>query len=118
MRIPGKHAKNFACATLAIAALGIALVPDGFAQDASQQSGARASPEADVVARVKQALQSNSTLDSRHIDVSVEHGDVVLSGFVQDNRSLLVAQQDATKAAGNRKIVNRIIIKENFPNAP
>lgn len=118
MRISGKVPKHFACVTLAIGALGIVLIPDGFAQDSSQASVARPGPDADLAARVKQALQANSTLDARHIDVSVEHGDVVLSGFVQDNRSLLAAQQDASKAAGNRKIVNRIIIKQNYPNAP
>jgi osmotically-inducible protein OsmY len=57
-------------------------------------------------------------LDDRHVDVAIEHGDVVLNGFVQDSRELLVAAQVATKAAGNHKIVNRLLIKQNFPNAP
>ena len=91
------------------------------AADAQDSAGAYASQrgsDADVAARVKDALQSNRTLDSRHIDVAVEHGDVHLKGFVQDNRELLAANQVATKAAGDRKIVNELIIKQNFPNAP
>jgi osmotically-inducible protein OsmY len=67
---------------------------------------------------VKTALQANSTLDSRHIDVAVERGEVHLKGFVQDNRTLLAAKQVATKAAGDRKIVNELIIKQNDINAP
>jgi len=37
---------------------------------------------------------------------------------VQDNRTLLEAGQVATKAAGERKIINELIIKQNFANAP
>jgi osmotically-inducible protein OsmY len=43
---------------------------------------------------------------------------VHLKGFVQDNRDLLAANEVAMKAAGNRKIINELIIKQNFPNAP
>ena len=86
------------------------------AQSAYQSSASR--PDADVVARVQRALQSDSTLDSRHIDVAVEHGNVVLKGFVQDNHALLAAQQVATKAAGTHKIVNQITIKQNPPTRP
>jgi osmotically-inducible protein OsmY len=48
----------------------------------------------------------------------VEHGEVHLKGFVQDPRTLLAANQVATQAAGDHKIVNELLIKENYPNAP
>ena len=117
MRISGKHRYGILCAGIAVAALGTAMAPAvSHAQSAYQSSASQ--PDADVVARVQRALQSDSTLDSRHIDVAVEHGDVVLKGFVQDNHALLAAQQVATKAAGTHKIVNQITIKQNPANAP
>ena len=64
------------------------------------------------------AAIANPTLDARHINVAVEHGEVHLTGFVQDNRTLLEAGQVATQAAGDHKIVNELLIKENYPNAP
>ncbi|MGA2399279.1 MAG: hypothetical protein ABSG30_14595 [Steroidobacteraceae bacterium] len=33
-------------------------------------------------------------------------------------QELLAANQVATKAAGDRKIVNELTIKQNYPNAP
>jgi osmotically-inducible protein OsmY len=107
-------------AGIAAAVLGLgALCAPSYAQ--SNDSMSQAAPQgadADLAARVKQALHSDKSLDDRHVDVAIEHGDVVLNGFVQDSRELLVAAQVATKAAGNHKIVNRLLIKQNFPNAP
>ncbi len=96
----------------AISGLG-ATCTAAYAQESSGAYASQQGSDADVAARVKGALQSNSTLDSRHIDVAVEHREVHLKGFVQDNRTLLAAGQVATKAAGDRKIVNELIIKQN-----
>ena len=117
MRLSGKH--RLFSAGLMAAVLGLAVVAaNSQAQNASAPSASQQGSDADVAARVKQALQSDSTLDSNHIDVAVEHGNVVLKGFVQTNHELLVAAQVATKAAGSRKIINDIAIKQNYPNAP
>jgi osmotically-inducible protein OsmY len=105
--------------TVAAAALALGVISTAaYAQDSSAAYANQHGSDADVAARVKDALRSNATLDSRHIDVALEHGEVHLKGFVQDNRTLLAASQVATKAAGDHKIVNELIIKQNYPNAP
>ncbi|HEX4151218.1 MAG TPA: BON domain-containing protein [Steroidobacteraceae bacterium] len=111
---------NILTAGIAAAILGLgAISATSYAQnsEAGPPSGMHGA-DAALANRVKQALHSNGTLDSRHVDVAVENGDVVLNGFVQDNRELLVANQVASKAAGNHKIVNHLSIKQNYPNAP
>jgi osmotically-inducible protein OsmY len=107
-------------AGIAAVALGVgALAATSHAQNYDSTSAAAPQgADADLAAHVKQALHSDKSLDDRHVDVAVEHGDVVLNGFVQDSRELLVAAQVASKAAGNHKIVNRLLIKQNYPNAP
>jgi osmotically-inducible protein OsmY len=97
--------------------LGTITVPS-YAQNATEPSATKQGSDAEVAARVKQALHSDSVLESKHINVEVQHGDVVLKGFVQDSRDLLLATQVATKAAGDRKIVNNISVEQNHPNAP
>jgi osmotically-inducible protein OsmY len=107
--------------TVAVAAAALALgaiSTAAYSQDSSSASAHQNGSDAAVAARVKNALQSNPTLDSRHIDVAVNHGEVHLKGFVQDNRTLLAANQVATEAAGDHKIINELLIKENYPNAP
>ncbi len=119
MKISGKHRYTFLCAGIAMSAFGIAMTPiAGYAQGAYQSPAGQPGPDADLAARVQQALQADPTLNARHIDVAVDHGTVVLKGFVETQRSLLAAQQVATKAAGNHKVLNQIIIKQNYPNAP
>jgi len=107
-------------AGIAVAVLSLgALCATSHAQSSDSTSPAASRPaDADLAARVKQALHSDKSLDDRHVDVSVEHDQVVLTGFVQDSRELLVAAQVASKAAGGHKIVNRLLIKQNYPNAP
>ena len=118
MRIYGKH-NSIVTATVAAAALALgAISTAAYAQDSSAAAAGQRGSDADLAARVKDALQSDPNLLARHIDVAVEHGEVHLKGFVQDNRALLAANQVATRAAGNHKIVNELIIKQNYPNAP
>jgi osmotically-inducible protein OsmY len=102
----------------AVLGLGAVCAPTYAQSSDSMSQGAPQGADADLAARVKQALHADKSLDDRHVDVAIDHGDVVLNGFVQDSRELLVAAQVATKAAGNHKIVNRLLIKQNFPNAP
>lgn len=102
-----------------ILALGLPPVP-AYAQDPSA-SGSQTMPagtDSGIAARVKTALNSDANFDDKHVDVSIEHGDIVLKGFVQSNRDLLHATEIATKAAGGRKVVNDLTIKQNYPNAP
>jgi osmotically-inducible protein OsmY len=114
----GKH-NSIVIMTVAAAALALgAISTAAFAQDSPSAYADQRGADAAVAARVKDALQSNATLDSRHIDVAVEHGEVHLRGFVQDPRTLLAANEVATQAAGDHKIVNELIIKENYADAP
>jgi osmotically-inducible protein OsmY len=92
-----------------------AIAQDPSAQTMDQRGQAGADS---VLMRVKTALDSNSTFDAKHVDVTMDKGNVVLNGFVQSNRELLHAAQIATKAAGDRKVVNKLTIKQNYPNAP
>lgn len=107
-------------AGIAAVALGLgALCAPSHAQNYDSAPPAAAQgADADLAARVKQALHSDKSFNDRHVDVAVSHGDVVLSGFVQDNRELLVAAEVAAKAAGNHKIVNNLSIKRNYSDSP
>lgn len=107
-------------AGIAAAALGLCMLSaPGYAQnDLSASPAAAQGSDADLAARVKQALHSDKALNDQHVNVAVEHGHVVLNGFVQDSRELTVAGQVASKAAGTHKIVNNLTINQNPPNAP
>ncbi len=109
-------------AGLAAAVLALTILPAAsYAQDQSGSgSNEHMTPgaDSDAVAKVKSALNSNPTFDGRHVEVSMDKGHVVLTGFVQSSRALLDATRIATKAAGEHKVVNRLSIKQNYPNAP
>jgi osmotically-inducible protein OsmY len=118
MSIDGKH-NSIVTVTVAAVALALGAISTvAGAQDSSGAYAGQRGSDAELAARVRDALHSDPVLDSRHIDVAVDHGDVHLKGFVQDNRTLLAAAQVATKAAGNHKIINELIIKQNFADAP
>jgi len=117
-RITVLHA-GIAAAVLGLSALSAtAGAPqDSYASSASGQQ-APAGSDAALLERVKKALHSDSALDDRHIKVAVESGNVVLKGFVQDNRALIAAGQAATQAAGDHKVVNNLTIKQNYGTQP
>jgi osmotically-inducible protein OsmY len=62
--------------------------------------------------RVKAALHKDPYFYDEHVDVSVENGAVVLRGFVFSDGDLRNAVRIATKAAGGRKVVNNLTIKQ------
>jgi osmotically-inducible protein OsmY len=119
-----EHSRNSRYCALAAGAATLCLGLAGtsvWAQEPSTQSAdqqSQASADSEVATRVKSALNSSSTFDAKHVDVAMDKGKVVLKGFVQDNRDLLDATQIATKAAGQHKVVNKLTIKQNYPNAP
>src|ERR1700761_6706790 len=77
----GKH-NSVVTVVVAAAALALGTISTAaYAQDSSSASANQRGSDAKIAARVKNALQSNATLDSRHIDVAVEHGEVHLKGF-------------------------------------
>jgi osmotically-inducible protein OsmY len=61
--------------------------------------------------RVKDALHSDPYFYDEHVTVSVENGAVVLRGFVASDWDLRDAVRIASKAAGDRRVVDNLSIK-------
>ena len=61
--------------------------------------------------RVQGALHSDPYFYDRHVTVSVENGDVMLRGFVASAWDLQDAIRIASKAAGDRRVVDDLSIK-------
>jgi osmotically-inducible protein OsmY len=64
-----------------------------------------------LVKRVKGALHSDPYFYDEHVTVSVENGAVVLHGFVSSEWDLRDAIRIASKAAGDRRVVDNLSIK-------
>jgi osmotically-inducible protein OsmY len=64
-----------------------------------------------LVQRVKDALHSDPYFYDEHVTVSVEDGAVVLHGFVSSEWDLRDAIRIASKAAGDRRVVDNLSIK-------
>lgn len=60
---------------------------------------------------VQAALHADPYLYDKHIEVSIEHGDVALRGFVADYEDLINAKKIAIKAANGRRVVDFLSIK-------
>jgi osmotically-inducible protein OsmY len=60
---------------------------------------------------VRAALHADPYLYDKHVEVSIEHGEVVLRGFVSNYWDLLNAKQIAIKLAGERRVVDYLSIK-------
>jgi osmotically-inducible protein OsmY len=61
--------------------------------------------------KVQAALHADPYLYDKHIDVSIEFGNVVLRGFVSNSWDLVDANKIAIKAAGGRHVVDYLSIK-------
>jgi osmotically-inducible protein OsmY len=103
--------------------LGFGVVPIDSAHAQMGQETPKASSSSDpadaaLAARVQQALKNDPTLNSRHLKVFVQKGEVTLSGTAEDNRVIVAAQQVATKSAPGHTIINNIQVRQGYPNAP
>jgi osmotically-inducible protein OsmY len=76
------------------------------------QTETNAAADEEVRVRVQAALHKDPYFYDRHVTVSVEKGDVILRGFVFSDWDLRNANRIARAAAGNRKVVNSLTIKE------
>lgn len=65
-----------------------------------------------LASRVQAALHSDPNVYDQHITVSVEGGNVVLRGFVLSDWDLQNAKKIASQAAGDRRVVDNLSIKE------
>jgi osmotically-inducible protein OsmY len=66
----------------------------------------------DVKDRVTAALREEQFSDEQHVEVLVENGMVVLRGFVLSDWDRRHAVEAAKKAAGSRKVLDQIHMKE------
>ena len=76
----------------------------------TQSAGSNADEK--LAKRVKDALHSDPYFYDEHVTVSVEKGAVVLHGFVSSEWDLRDAIRIASKAAGDRRVVDNLSIKE------
>jgi osmotically-inducible protein OsmY len=126
MSLSGKKRILILCAYLgaAICGLGGFAAPVGAQNGASPPAtpsdpvavsampGAAAFTDGQLVERVKDALHADPYFYDEHVTVSVEQGVVVLRGFVFSDWDLRDAIRIARKAAGNRRVVDNLSIKQ------
>lgn len=65
-----------------------------------------------VLARVRAALDADPYFYAEHTQVRMEHGAVVLTGEVYDNRAMFDAVDAAQRAAPDRKVINELSIEK------
>ena len=63
-----------------------------------------------VADNVQAALHADPYFYDKHVTVSVEHGDVVLRGFVANSDDLVNAKKIAARAAGGRRVIDNLSI--------
>jgi BON domain len=78
---------------------------------ASATHGAAPVAEEDLRKRVEAALHSDPYFYDEHVTVSVDKGDVLLSGFVSSDWDLLDAIRIARNAAGNGRVIDNLSIE-------
>jgi hypothetical protein len=78
----------------------------------SAMPGADALTDEELTKRVKGALHADPYFYDEHVTVSVEQGVVVLRGFVFSDWDLRDAIRIASKAAGDRRVVDNLSIKQ------
>jgi osmotically-inducible protein OsmY len=113
MNISRKTRSFIVCAYLAPAVFGLG----GFAVPAGAQnavsSAATMLTDGEVAMRVRGALHAAPYLYDEHVAVSVEDGAVVLRGIVFSDSDLVDAIRIASKAAGERRVVDDLSIERN-----
>jgi osmotically-inducible protein OsmY len=96
-------------ATLAAAIAACAPSAWGFS---GAQGNIAVSADGRLAERVKSALRADPYVYDRHIDVSVQDGNVVLSGFVLGDWDLLHAVRIASNAAKPHRVIDELDIEE------
>lgn len=67
----------------------------------------------DMASRVKRALHADPALNDKHIDVSMQNGKVVMTGFVLTSTDMVKAIRAAGKAAGPKNVVNKLTVNSS-----
>ena len=78
----------------------------------AQSKPAEVQPGTDALLqqRVQTALHSDPYFYDAHVEVSIEHGNVVLRGIVFDGADLQKAIRIASQAAGNSRVIDELSI--------
>ena len=93
------------------AAKAVAGTPAAGARPVAATTPAAGTTDEELAEKVHTALQSDKYFYGKHVTVSVEKGDVVLSGFVLTDWDMRDAVRIAQKAAGDRRVVNNLSLK-------
>jgi hypothetical protein len=101
------HAKRIA---VIFAYLGV--VAYGFGGSAVQAGEQSAAADEELRQRVAGALHDDRYFYDEHVSVSVDNGVVVLRGFVASAWDLQDAIRIASKAAGDRRVIDDLSIKQ------
>jgi hypothetical protein len=78
---------------------------------ASAESAVAASPEIALAERVRSALDAAPYIYDRHVDVSVQNGNVVLTGFVFSDWDLFDTLRVARQAAKPHRVIDGLHIE-------
>lgn len=73
--------------------------------------------DASLKSQVQAALNGDSSIFARHIEVSVKGGVVRLTGFVQKQTELDQAKKDAAAVPGVKSVKNEMTLKHNETGA-
>jgi osmotically-inducible protein OsmY len=103
MNMPFKHRATTICACLGVLLCGTAAAATPYGYSI---------PDADLRDSVQYALHADPYFYDGHVEVSVDHGVVHLRGLVFSDWDLRDAIRIASKAAGDRRVVNNLTLVE------
>jgi osmotically-inducible protein OsmY len=63
-----------------------------------------------LAAKVQAALHADPYFYDEHVTVSIEHGNIVLRGFVSSGSDLRDAKRIAAKASAGRRVIDNLSI--------
>ena len=130
MTSPRKRLLVCACAAAVVGGLGgatewvsahsvpTAPLQDGTATRTPVTQDTGPTTDEDLRNRVQRALHVDPYFYDAHVIVSVEHGAVVLRGFVMSEWDLNNALRITRNAAGDRKVIDNLSIKEGGRRSP
>jgi osmotically-inducible protein OsmY len=90
----------------------LGMVVYGLGGSATPASAQNAAADEELRQRVTAALHADPYFYDEHVSVSVEKGVVVLRGFVASDWDLRDAIRIAGKAAGDRRVIDNLTIKQ------
>ncbi len=99
---------------VAIAVIGSTLaVAGGCASTRTQESGKEYVADSVITSKVKTKLIEDQALKAFQIDVETFRGDVLLSGFVDNQQQISKAVEVAKSVDGVKAVKNSLIVKKD-----